>query len=125
MGPLWDFDIAFGNINYNVNVVDPEGYWIKGVAWYKQLFKDPAFVELVKERFNYFYSQKDVIFSEINRNANYLQYAALENNNKWGTLYNYTWPNSDIMGSYQNEVQNMKNWLNRRLEWLNTEFSAL
>lgn len=42
-----------------------------------------------------------------------------------GTLYNYTWPNSDIMGSYQNEVQNMKNWLSRRFEWLNTAFSAL
>ena len=42
-----------------------------------------------------------------------------------GTLYVYTWPNSDIMGSYQNEVQNMKNWLSRRFEWLNTAFSAL
>ena len=68
---------------------------------------------------------RNEIFAEINRNAEYLQYAALENNNKWGTLYNYTWPNSDIMGSYQNEVQNMKNWLSRRFEWLNTAFSAL
>jgi hypothetical protein len=29
------------------------------------------------------------------------------------------------MGSYQNEVQNMKNWLSRRFEWLNNAFSAL
>ena len=40
-------------------------------------------------------------------------------------LYNYTWPNYEILGKYQNEVQNMKNWLNRRLEWLNNAISAL
>lgn len=126
MGPLWDFDIAFGNINYNVNAAEPEGFWIKGSnQWYKRLFQDPAFVSLVKERFAYFYSQKDIIFNEINRNAEYLQYAAIENNNKWGTLYTYTWPNSDILGSYQNEVQSMKNWLSRRFEWLNTAMSEL
>ena len=126
MGPLWDFDIAYGNINYNVDSEYPEGFWIKGrVSWYNRLFQDSNFVALVKERFAYFYGMRNVIFAEINRNAEYLQYAALENNNKWGTLYNYTWPNSDIMGSYQNEVQNMKNWLSRRFEWLNTAFSAL
>ena len=125
MGPLWDYDITFGNAYYDNNDV-PEGFRIKGsVSWYDRLFQDPNFVALVKERFAYFYGMRNEIFAEINRNAEYLQYAAIENNNKWGTLYNYTWPNSDIMGSYQNEVQNMKNWLNRRFEWLNNAFSAL
>ena len=125
MGPLWDYDIAFGNVNYLGND-NPEGFWIlEKVTWYKRLFKDPKFVELVKERFAYFYGRRNDIFAEINSNADYLQYAALENNNKWGILYNYTWPNSDILGTYQNEVQNMKNWINRRLEWLNTAISAL
>lgn len=41
------------------------------------------------------------------------------------TLYNYTWLNNEIWGTYQSEVQNMKNWLSRRFEWLNTAFSAL
>ena len=29
MGPVWDFDIAFGNVNYNDND-KPEGVWIEG-----------------------------------------------------------------------------------------------
>lgn len=124
MGPLWDYDIAFGNVNYG-DCGDPEGFYIKAIPYYKRLFEDPAFVSLVKERFAYFYSQKNVIFNEINRNAEYLQYAAVENNNKWGTFYNYTWPNNEILGSYRNEVQNMKNWLNRRFEWLNDAMSTL
>jgi hypothetical protein len=125
MGPLWDFDIACGNINYHVLAADPEGFWVKSVPWYVRLFEDPAFVSLVKERFAYFYGKQNEIFAEINRNAEYLQYAAVENNNKWGTLYNYTWPNNEILGTYQSEVQNMKNWLIRRFEWLNTAISEL
>jgi hypothetical protein len=125
MGPLWDYDIAFGNVNYNTND-DPEGFYIcTNVSWYRRLFADAAFVKLVQERFEYFYSNKEVIFNEINRNAEYLQYAAVENNNKWGVLYEYTWPNNEILGSYQNEVQSMKNWFHKRMEWLKVAFSEM
>ena len=89
------------------------------------MFKDPAFVARVKERFDYFYSRKDDIMREINENAEYLRYAVQENENKWHTFYVYTWPNYDIWGSYQNEVQSMKEWLNTRFEWLKTEFDKM
>ena len=124
MGPLWDFDIAFGNVDYNGNYTS-DGFWIKDVTWYSRLFEDPAFVAKVKERFDYFYSRKDDIVSEINANAQYLRYSAQENNNKWHTLYTYTWPNYDIWGSYQNEVQSMKEWLHARFEWLKAEFDKM
>lgn len=47
MGPIWDFDIALGNINYNNNQV-PEGFWIKSASWISRMFDDPEFVNLVK-----------------------------------------------------------------------------
>ena len=124
MGPLWDFDIGFGNINYNNNN-SVEGFWIKKAEWYSRLFEDPQFVVRVKERFNYFYSNKNIIFNEINENATYLKYSVLENNAVWGTLYKYTWPNYAIWGSYENEVTYLKQWLNARMEWLKTEFDAM
>lgn len=124
MGPLWDFDIAFGNVNYN-GTFSTDGFWIKKATWFSRLFQDPAFVTKVKERFDYFYSRKDDIMNEINTNAQYLKYSAQENNNKWHTLYTYTWPNYDIWGSYLNEVQSMKEWLNARFEWLKTEFDKM
>jgi len=123
MGPLWDFDLAFGNIDYSESY-DPKGFLIKYVSWYSRLFQDPAFVAKVKERFNYFYSHKDDIMRDINENAQYLRYSVEENNNKWGTFYNYTWPNYDIWGNYLNEVQYLKNWLNERFEWLKKEFNV-
>ena len=124
MGPLWDFDIAFGNVNYN-GCDKSTGFWIKSVSWYARLFKDKNFVAKVKERFDYFYTNKEALFNEINENADYLKYSVVENNAVWGTLYEYTWPNYAIWGSYDNEVAYLKQWLNTRMEWLKKEFDTM
>ena len=124
MGPLWDFDIGFANVDYNGSYL-PEGFWIKGVAWFARMFQDPAFVAKVKERFTFFYSHREDIYRNINENAEYLKHAVQENENKWHTFYTYTWPNYDIWGSYNNEVQSMKQWLEARFEWLKSEFDKM
>ena len=124
MGPIWDFDIAFGNINYN-GCDTYEGFHIKKVEWFIRLFEDPNFVLKVKERFKYFYENREIIYAKINANTEYLKYAIVENNNKWGTLYTYTWPNNMIWGSYENEVQSMKIWLEKRFNWLHDQFSQM
>ena len=61
MGPLWDFDIALGNINFNGNQ-NVDGFWIKGAKWYSRLFEDPNFVDKVKVRFNEFYKHQIIFY---------------------------------------------------------------
>ena len=41
------------------------------------------------------------------------------------SFYKYTWPNYDVWGNYQNEVQNLKHWLNERMEWLKREYDRM
>ncbi len=122
MGPIWDYDIAFGNIDYNNNF-RADGFWVKTTTWYSRLFEDPAFVEKVKERFKFFYNHKEDIYRDMAENAVYLKQAVVENENRWGTLYTETWPNYDIWGNYNNEVQSMKEWLEERFDWLNYQFT--
>lgn len=124
MGPIWDFDIAFGNITYNDNF-SPYGFWIRKVSWYSRLFSDPAFVRRVKERFSYFYSCKDKIMQNINEDAQYLKHSARENDKVWHIFYAENWPTYDAWGNYQNEVQSLKEWLNTRFEWLRAEFDKM
>jgi len=125
MGPLWDFDLAFGNINYNDNF-NPNGFWIKNhVKWYSRMFQDPAFVARIKERFNYFYSHRYELYLAITKEAIALKESVAKNENKWHTLYNYTWPNYNIWGSYNNEIQYLKEWLNRRFEWMKIEIDQM
>lgn len=123
MGPLWDFDLAFGNYGGNSNV---EGFYIKdNVGWYIRLFTDPVFKERVKERYEYFYSMKDVFLNEINMSANYLELSAIENNNKWDIWYSSHAFGNVILGAYYNEVNFLKQWLIERMEWLKEQFEAL
>ena len=124
MGPIWDFDIAFGNISNSIAQKET-GFWIKDVKWFDRLFQDPAFVARVKNRFNYFYSHKNSIMANINADAQYLRYSVEENDKRWGTFYRYTWTNYNIWGKYQNEVQSLKEWLNTRMEWLKTQFDKM
>lgn len=125
MGPVWDYDIALGNVNYNNNY-DPTGFWIKNSKWISRLFEDPAFVELVKERYN---NLRGIILNniiaELNQDASYLSWSMIENNNKWGTLYTYTSPNDVIWGSYNNEIQYLKTWLSQRISWLDKAINDL
>ena len=126
MGPLWDFDIAYGNVKENNNEyikwVFPYGDLLSQSRWYARLMKDPVFVAKVKERFDYFYSHKNDILMFLNDQASYLHYSVIENENRWGTLYHYTYKNFDIWGSYWNEVQDLKEWINTRFEWMKNNY---
>ena len=126
MGPMWDMDVAFGNIDQaNQTCYDPEGFYIKDVQWYTRLFQDPVFVNRVKERFNYFYNHQDDILANVNADAQYLKYSAQENDDVWHLLNVKTWPNYNIWGSYQNEVQGLKEWFVQRMNWLKTQFDKM
>lgn len=126
MGPIWDFDVQMGN-NPNPAAYPVEGYtWdIMGSAWMKRLFEDEVFVKAVKDRFEFFYSQRDQILNEINEQSRYIQRSVIENENRWGTLNIRTFGNYNIWGSYENEVMALKNWLYYRFEWLKEEYSRL
>ena len=126
MGPMWDMDVAFGNMaQANQTCYDPTGFHIKDTKWYARLFTDPVFVARVKERFNFFYTHMNDILANINADAQYLKYSVEENDDKWHLLNTYTWTNYDIWGSYQNEVQGLKEWLATRMEWLKPQINNL
>lgn len=123
MGPLWDFDLAFGNTDYWKR--GPEGFWVKDADWFSRLFEDPAFVERVKERFDYFYDRLPDIMREIDATGEYLKYSAAANENRWHTFYNYGVPNVEIWGKYQNEVQSVKEYIRTRMDWLKSQYDKM
>lgn len=125
MGPIWDNDNSFGK-HEDSNMWPIEGWYMKKTLWYSRLLQDPIFVNELKNRYAYFYSLKYNILMEINSYAEYLKYAVYENNARWNTLYNNDIRYNYILwGSYQNEIQYLKDWLSRRMDWLNTEINKL
>ncbi len=124
MGPVWDYDISSGNINYNGNETT-DGFWIKNATWYSRLFEDPNFVTKVKSRFNFFYNNRDLFQEHINSNSLYLNQSQERNFYKWPILGTYIWPNNVYFSTYDEEVIYLKEWLDERLEWLNDNLNEL
>jgi hypothetical protein len=121
MGPVWDFEKAFGD----AGSTGSSGFVIKDVSWYKRLFKDPAFVTKVKERFDYYYNHQEDILKSINENAQYLKYAIQEDNTKWDTFKSFMSSDADTWVLYQGQVSSMKSWLTERMRWLKEQFDAM
>jgi len=124
MGPVWDFDLSFGNVNYNDNFI-PEGFWMKDARWIKRLFEDPEFVDKVKSRYEFFYSNKANMINMINSNASLINSSQDENYEKWETLGELIWPNPVSFDTFEEEVDYLSDWIDKRMEWLNEEIENL
>ena len=124
MGPLWDFDLAFGNVDY-ADPEFPEGFWIKQNPWYERLFQDPNFVRQVQERFTYFNNNRAFLLAKVDEYAEKLQYAQAENDAKWQTIGVYVWPNPVVLDTYDEEVARLKSWFNTRMDWLDNALNQL
>lgn len=120
MGPIWDFDVTFGN-NTNPQIYPVDGL-VYNSTWYCRLLEDPLFRNKAKERFTFFYERRNMILNMINETACYLKYSVEENDNKWSTLYEAGFGNYNVWGCYMNEVNYLKNWFLKRMEWLNNYF---
>uniref|UniRef100_UPI0025CF3C7E CotH kinase family protein n=1 Tax=uncultured Paraglaciecola sp. TaxID=1765024 RepID=UPI0025CF3C7E len=124
MGPLWDFDLSFGNVNY-ADSRYAQGFWVKDNPWIARLFTDSVFLEKVKTRFAYFKVNQNLILDKIDDYADKLNLAQQENDTKWNTLGNYVWPNPLVFDTYSEEVNQLKTWYAQRMTWLDGALNNL
>lgn len=123
LGPVWDFDIGGGNINYNDNGNTSE-WWVRASIWINRLFQDPAFKKKANEMWIQAQPKLSTIPHLIDVTAQQLRFSQKENFDKWNILDTGVWPNLVVLGSYENEVQYFKYWLDKRLKWINSEINA-
>jgi hypothetical protein len=122
MGPLWDFDIAAGNINYD-NAFQTSGWWVRDAPWFSRLFEDPAFVARVRQVWGEMKAtQIPALFQSLATGAATLQQAQLNNFQRWPILESYVWPNNRVPGSYAGEVDYLGTWLAARIAWMELQF---
>ena len=123
MGPIWDFDLAFGNVNYSTAEFST-GFWIKsGSPWYKRMFEDDYFTNLVKERYNFFYENLDQFNSKVDDFELYISKSQKKNFELFPGLLDPNvelWPVPARFDSHHGYVDYLKTWIRDRMEWLNT-----
>ena len=123
MGPLWDFDIAAGNINYDDGYFTA-GWWVRDGPWFERLFEDPVFVARARQIWNEIRTdQLPAMLQSVSAHAAALQQSQLNNFQRWPILESYVWPNSRIPGSYPGEISYLNNWLLTRITWMREQFA--
>ena len=140
MGPIWDFNLAFGNADYcgggntntwayRFNERCPGDFWSVPFWWYR-LLEDPYFVQELKTRWA---SYRGNVLSDqavLARIASYQSEmqdvdAINRNFSKWSILGNYIWPNNFVGTTYTSERIYMEEWITDRLNWLDNAISGL
>jgi hypothetical protein len=126
MGPIWDFDISTGNVDFATNVY-PFQPWIQQQAiWYKQWFSDPGFAADVATQWNAL--KNNGVFANwmasIPVQAQTLQQTVINNTQRWPMLGMEVWPNPEAAGSYSGELAYMTGWLALRYGYLDSLFNS-
>lgn len=121
-GPVWDFDLAIGNVNYD-GADQVQGWHIRTAPWFTRLFQDPAFAAQVKARWAEMRRDKVVesIFTYVSARQAYLNKVQVRNFAKWPILSTWVWPNRVVTGSYDGEVNAMSFWLFQRHAWMDAQ----
>ena len=130
LGPLWDFNLAFGNADYcqgslttgwgsdfNQNCSDT--YTIP--FWWDKLKTDTTYINELKCRWDSLRVHQmhtDSIFLSIDSLVVQLDESQERNFMKWSILDSYVWPNNYVGLSYENEITYLKNWIEDRVVWM-------
>jgi hypothetical protein len=136
MGPIWDFNLAFGNDGrsqtqtwiYRYNEIAPGDLWLVHF-WWTRLMEDPEFRDAIKVRWN---SLKSSLLNSNSINAMIDAHVQLLQENG-GIERNYAkWPvigvplpfNSFVGATYEEEIQYTKDWISDRINWMDGEIQG-
>jgi len=131
MGPLWDWNLSFGNCNGKQGYM-PE-WWLwpqlddKEYSWFRRLFEDPEFAQRYVDRWTELrrgvFATSNVL-ARVDRTAALLAEAQARNFQKWPILGQAVNPNWFVADTYAEEVEWMKKWIASRLDWMEKQFPA-
>ena len=130
MGPVWDFNLSMGNSSFNQGW-KTEGWLIYTNPvpfWWDRLLTDRNFTRKLVKRWQEL--RKDILatsklLKEIDRTAELLSESQKRNFQRWPVLGRTMFGNPNRgYATYQQEVQQMKIWLNARLKWMDRHIKS-
>jgi hypothetical protein len=124
MGPVWDFNLAFGNVDYLANSQFAPGWTYNDgyrMFWFRRLMQDASFADRFACRWlelRQTILSTEYIHGVIDSAASLLAESQERNFQRWPILGTYIWPNQFIGKTYQEEINFLKSWVSDRLSWM-------
>ena len=138
MGPLWDFNLSFGNANYcdgglttgwssDFNYVCPwDGNSVP--FWWERFSQDAIYTTDLKCRWQSLRLNElhlDTILNYIDTLNVHLNESQQRNFQKWPILGNYIWPNNYVGNTYLDEIDYLKDWITNRIAWIDNNMAGV
>lgn len=136
-GPIWDFNISFGNADYYDGWYHTGWQWDfpcpfpydggLNPFWWKRLLQDTLYYETLKCRWQELRSfalDTTHIFSIIDSFVTHIGSAKERHFTKYPILGIYTWPNAYYPPTYEEEIDTLKNWIAGRIAWMDEQLTT-
>jgi len=136
MGPLWDYNLAFGNANY-CEAERTNGWLYNGQDlcidltqipfWWIRLMDGNSFKERLRCRWE---EVREDILSDSNISLligtwrAQLVGAQQRDEQRWGAIGEYVWPNPVVWETWNQEVAYLREWTLERAAWLDVSISG-
>lgn len=130
-GPLWDKDLAFGNYS---SMAAADGKLVANLqqasciqGYFENLTKDPDFMAHAKETLDNLISGgiKATLLAKIDEMADVVRQTQKLNHDKWGDHPSGAFGNVDGLADYQAYVDQLKEWLSDRIDYVQERFAEL
>ena len=129
MGPAWDWNLSFGNADYH-DGSDPTGWYTQllrdtEICWFRRLSEDPDFEQRAIDRWGDLRRTvfaTGTILKRVDEMAALLQEGQARNFNRWRILGRRVNPNDFVGNTYAEEINWMKQWIQKRLTWIDNQF---
>lgn len=131
MEPIWDWNLSFGNCNGKQGWIPEYWYWPQlddtQYTWFRRLFEDPDFGQRYVDRWG---ELRATVFSPTNMVGKIdalvaeLGEARARNFQRWPILGRPIWPNKYVGRTYEDEINFMKDFIQKRLAWIDAQFVA-
>ncbi len=118
MGPVWDFDLAFGNHSATTNN-SPENFYIKKGYWHSFILKDSLACHAVIDFWKNNHDKFDKTVHDADSIYATLQKASQNNFKRWNILKNTEYVYHRKSFNHDKEaVEDLKNWIQTRIQWI-------
>jgi hypothetical protein len=129
MGPIWDWNLSFGNANGKQGWMPEHWLWPqlddREYSWFRRLFEDADFGQRYVDRWaelrRTILATSNVLV-RIDELATFLHEAQARNFQRWPILGRNVHPQWYFGDTYADEVNWMKDWIRKRLDWIERQF---
>lgn len=123
-GPLWDFDISFGNESYKRNR-GCEGWYIRQIRWFRDFFKDSLALDEVVRYWEENRETFRALADSVPLYRSIISDALKNEYRRWPIMSNTeNWALKDPYEDYDEAVQTMLDWMEMRFDWIENNLSV-